>query len=278
MRPPGISWRAIFKPGEAEDFFSLASPGAFDPKAEGFSPVNAWWLSEMARLVYRCDDTARRRQQPTRRAVLARVGLVEKATFRAGNLFAALFQSVREAKNPFAVLVFRGSSGHLDNWMTNLDAAVRPWPAGGKVHGGFKQALLGFWPQILAVLRRTGVPVFYTGHSLGAALATLAASLRPPRALYTFGSPRVGDRRFGRTLDGLRVFRIANPLDIVTTLPPAGWRSGFRHVGERQVLPVAGDRLARPGSGARLPPPVFLADHAPVCYTLGLRRMIVPSG
>lgn len=276
MRRQGISWGAIFKPGEAEDFFSPAPPGNFDPAAAGFSPANAWWLSEMARLVYR-RDAAPHPQHPTRSEFLARFGLTETATFRDGNLFAALFQSGRQAADPFAVLVFRGSSGHLDNWMTNMDATARPWPTGGKVHGGFKQALLGFWPQILAVLRRTGVPVFYTGHSLGAALATLAASLRPPRALYTFGSPRVGDRRFGRTLDGLPVFRIANPLDIVTTLPPARWRSGFRHVGERQVLPVVRDRLARPVSGARLPPPVFLADHAPVCYTLGLRRVLDAS-
>ncbi|MBW2355450.1 MAG: hypothetical protein JRF23_01550 [Deltaproteobacteria bacterium] len=278
MRQGGISWKAIFKPGEAEDFFSPAPPGDFDPSAEGFSPVNAWWLSEMARLVYRRDEAARRRQKPTRGEILARFGLTERATFRDGNLFAALFQSVRQTVDPFAVLVFRGSSGHLDNWMANLSATARPWSTGGKVHGGFKQALLGFWLQILEALCRIEVPVFYTGHSLGAALATLAASLRPPRALYTFGSPRVGDRRFGRTLDRLPVFRIANPLDIVTDLPPTGWRSGFRHVGERHVLPVARDRSPRPVSGARFPPPVFLAEHAPICYTLGLKRVLNPSG
>lgn len=274
MRQRGISWGAIFRPGEAEDFFSPAPPGDFDPHAEGFSPVNAWWFSEMARLVYRRDAAARRRRQPTRSGMLARVGLAEEATFRHGNLFAALFRSAREGCRPFAVLVFRGSSGHLDNWMTNLAAAARPWPTGGHVHGGFKAALLGFWPPILDKLHRLEGPVFYTGHSLGAALATLAASLRPPRALYTFGSPRVGDRRFGRALDGLPVFRIANPLDIVADLPPARWLPGFRHVGERHVLPVARERLPETVAGARLAPPVFLADHAPVCYTLGLQQVL----
>ncbi len=276
MRRQGISWKAIFRPGEAEDFFSPAPPGDFDPDAEGFSPVNAWWLSEMTRVAYRRDDAARRRRLPTRGDILARVGLVERATFSEGHLFAFLCQSSPEAPRPFAALVFRGSSGHPDNWLTNLDAKAHLWPTGGKVHSGFKAALLGFWPRILDALRRTDVPVFYAGHSLGAALATLAATLRPPRALYTFGSPRVGDGRFGGTLDPLPVFRIANSLDIVTDLPPAGWRFGFRHVGERHVLPVARDRFPAAAAGASLPPPVFLADHAPVCYTRGLMQLLHP--
>jgi hypothetical protein len=274
MKPHGVTWKAIFKPGEAEDFFSPLPPWGFDPTAEGFHPVNAWWLSEMARLVYRCDDVARRRRRRTRGEILLRMGLVEKGTFRDGNLFAALFQSGRQSAAPFTALVFRGSSGHLDNWVTNLDATARPWPTGGKVHGGFKRALLGFWPQIRETLARIEGPVFFAGHSLGAALATLAASLRPPRALYTFGSPRVGDGRFGRCLDGTPVFRLATPLDIVTDLPSAGWAGGFRHVGETHFLSTARTHFARPVSGPWLRPPVFLADHAPVCYSLGLRRTL----
>ena len=37
------------------------------------------------------------------------------------------------------------------------------------------------------------VLMLYTGHSMGDALAILAASLRRPRAVYTFGAPRMGD-------------------------------------------------------------------------------------
>jgi triacylglycerol lipase len=273
------SWRAIFKPGQAEDFFEPAPPEAFDPDAAGFSPVNAWWLSEMARLVYRRDPGHDGLPNPTRGRILARVGLAERATFSDGNLFAALIESAGAAQRPFAALVFRGSSGHLDNWMANLDAKARPWPTGGKVHGGFKKALLGFWPQILAALRDIDRPIFYTGHSLGAALATLAASLRPPRALYTFGSPRVGDSRFVRTLASLPVFRIANPRDIVTGLPPAGFPFRYRHAGQFQPFGPGIRWNPGPEGCARrfLEPPVFLADHAPVGYTDGLIDHFSPS-
>jgi predicted lipase len=69
-------------------------------------------------------------------------------------------------------------------------------------------------------LERLETPILYTGHSLGAALATLAASLRPPETLYTFGSPAVGDAGFAATLEGAAIYRYVNCCDIVCRLPP----------------------------------------------------------
>ena len=200
-------------------------------------------------------------------------------------------ETVPAAARPFAVLVFRGSAGRLDNWLANFSLMPAPWPTGGRVHGGFKGALLGFWPDILEALRAIDGPVFYTGHSLGAALATLAASLRAPRAVYTFGSPRVGDAHFVRTLRPLPVYRLATPKDIVTSMPPAAFPFGYRHVGRACLFPSekaqdARQPIARPATVASQPqpavavwrrglrrlvrPPAFLADHAPVRYTKGL--------
>ena len=54
---------------------------------------------------------------------------------------------------------------------------------------GFRTALEDVWPELETVLDKVAQPIFYTGHSLGGALAMLAASRRPPLALYTFGAP-----------------------------------------------------------------------------------------
>ncbi|XP_027351393.1 phospholipase A(1) DAD1, chloroplastic-like [Abrus precatorius] len=67
-----------------------------------------------------------------------------------------------------------------------------------------------------------------TGHSLGAALATLTAYdiknsfLRPPLVtVISFGGPRVGNKSFRRRLEkqGTKVLRIVNSDDVITKVP-----------------------------------------------------------
>ncbi|KAK7340458.1 hypothetical protein VNO77_21161 [Canavalia gladiata] len=66
-----------------------------------------------------------------------------------------------------------------------------------------------------------------TGHSLGAALATLTAfdlkTVFPklPVTVISFGGPRVGDRSFRRKLEsqGTKVLRIVNSDDVITKVP-----------------------------------------------------------
>lgn len=104
---------------------------------------------------------------------------------------------------------------------TDLDALPMAWPQGGKVHRGFAGALDRVWTQIEGQLDRLDMPVLFAGHSLGAALATLAASRRPPDTLYTFGSPRVGDADFAASMAKTVVYRYVNCCDVVAHLPPA---------------------------------------------------------
>ena len=80
------------------------------------------------------------------------------------------------------------------------------------------------------------IPVFMTGHSLGGALAVLAACPRPPAMLYTFGSPRVVDSKLACALDqrNIPVFRVVNSTDIVPRVPSSIW--GFRHFGKLVYL------------------------------------------
>ena len=74
--------------------------------------------------------------------------------------------------------------------------------------------------------------VVCTGHSLGAALATLCAARIDAHELYTFGSPRVGNRDFVKELikDGIKHYRFVNNNDIVTKVPFALMM--YKHCGE----------------------------------------------
>src|SRR5262249_3931996 len=71
-------------------------------------------------------------------------------------------------------------------------------------------------------------PLFLTGHSMGGALAVLTACRlakmrRPPVAIYTYGSPRVGDRLFC-TGYSLPTFRIVHRLDLLSEMPLASMK------------------------------------------------------
>jgi hypothetical protein len=65
--------------------------------------------------------------------------------------------------------------------------------------------------------------VWFTGHSLGAALATLAAWRAGGTGVCTFGSPLVGNQVFAGNFNirfAGRTLRYVNDFDIVTRVPP----------------------------------------------------------
>ena len=108
------------------------------------------------------------------------------------------------------VFSFRGSEG-LNNWLENLHFAKTDHNmscAGCKVHSGFYDCWKALKDHgIVVELRRLiatypSAKVFMTGHSLGAAIAMLAAyELQyefkiPVDGAWTFGQPRVGNQAF----------------------------------------------------------------------------------
>jgi hypothetical protein len=135
------------------------------------------------------------------------------------------------------VLAFAGTDPGI--WQ-NLTTDFTPLPQiGSDTHEGFRLAAAAAQPEVdqaVALSRQSGKPLFITGHSLGAALAALAA-LRaasagaPPRAIYTFGMPRVGGPLFGTSYGDLSrvTYRLVHGIDLVSRVPPSS--AGFHHVG-----------------------------------------------
>ncbi len=283
------SWEALVHPGEANSFFHRSVPGRriapFRPGRTGYDAANAWWMSEMCRLIYRRgseepgDGAARR----SRDEILAAVGMREVRFFYKPTVQCGIFATRSDSQEGFAALVFRGTNG-LETWLSNLTTFQVRWPGGGMVHGGFKKEFFRVWPEVAETLDEIDLPLFFAGHSLGGALTLLAASLKTPRAVYTFGCPRVGDPVFAERLSKVPVYRIASLRDIVTGVPPSRIPFDFRHIGEPVLLTPPPEELPAPNppvaaaefSARRLlpGPPDFLSEHAPVNYTVHLVRTI----
>ncbi|MFP4308526.1 MAG: lipase family protein [Desulfococcaceae bacterium] len=242
----------------------------------------------MCRLIYRRGREELMDAAPAlgRNDILAEVGMREVRFFYKPTVQCGIFATLPGRKKGFAVLVFRGTNG-LETWLSNLTTFQVRWPGGGMVHSGFKKEFFKVWPEVAEALEEIDLPLFFAGHSLGGALALLAASMRKPRAVYTFGCPRVGDPAFAAGLDGVPVYRIASLRDIVTGVPPSRIPFDFRHIGEPVFLTPAPDALASEPSkpvataaefsGRRLipGPPDFLSEHSPVNYTVHLTRTLL---
>ena len=116
-----------------------------------------------------------------------------------------------------------------------------------RVHKGFKKEVDELWPMVLEDLMAKEVKqnLWFCGHSLGAAMATVMASrcaykesIPDPVELYTYGSPRVGWKGYVVNLNVVH-HRWKNNNDIVTTVPPTFL--GYTHHGEMHYLNAYGN-------------------------------------
>lgn len=150
-------------------------------------------------------------------------------------------------------VIFRGSDSWAD-WRQNFRAwheCEGPDPGadaddalGIKVHAGFRRSLDLLWPAVQCWLE-TLPPlrgIILSGHSLGGAMAVLAAwrlqrQGRRVAGVITFGAPRVGNAAFARscTASGLdrRIWRVVWGGDPVPHVPPA---LGYCHIGSQEAI------------------------------------------
>ena len=138
------------------------------------------------------------------------------------------------------IIAFRGTEPtQFSDVKADLLAFKRKSKTEGKVHMGFKIELRKLWSDISGILeKKKQQQIWITGHSLGGAMATICASrLRGEpkgniKALYTYGSPKVGGKKFVWNLDVIELehHRFVNNNDIVTKVPLALMM--YKHCGD----------------------------------------------
>lgn len=143
------------------------------------------------------------------------------------------------------VVACRGTEGNEWNDIrADLKAFLVLAETVGKVHEGFKTEADDIWPELEKILTANRKTLWFTGHSLGAAMAQIYAGRcavsdieSMPRALYTYGSPRVGNREYINHVE-LDYTRWVNNNDLVTRVPPPIF--GYRHTGREIYIDSKG--------------------------------------
>lgn len=216
----------------------------FEPAAEGENAVNAVALCNASLLTYSSQADVRR--------FLAKWEFEEPRILRGSST-----QGFVARRGDIVIVAFRGTEPiNADDWLSDVNyhqRAVDKVP--GLLHGGFAKAMgeedvvepmLDAVAELIAGRERTRL--FVTGHSLGGALAVLAAALLHFRkgqriaGVYTYGQPRLGDSAFSTAYDqALRpvTFRYVNDLDIVPHVPPIHLpaRAVFNFLRDERNLP-----------------------------------------
>ena len=227
---------ALYSPGEQETVFAI-----------GQICSSLQLAVESARLAYiQIEKLASERQRLA--SALARVGFSAHKSFVHPETDTQAFGTYR-LSDGMALISFRGTQPNkVADLATNLEANTLPWTeSAGRVHAGFATAARGIMPQVEDWLDRDcrgRSTLILTGHSLGAALATLAASVWRPTLLVTLGSPRVGDATFAATVAGIDVNRIVDCCDAITEVPPE--ISAYTHIRPPSYITKDGVRTENP--------------------------------
>jgi len=214
-------------------------------------------------------------------------------------------QAFVAAGEQMVLCVFRGTEPlNLVDWALDFDVVPAevplPLSRGRKVHihEGFWRGVNAVWDKHLlpalqnALAGSTGRFLYFAGHSLGGALAMVAAARAPEdvldrvRGVYTMGQPRVGFADFAEAYDRVlleRTFRLANGEDIVPSVPLQAM--DYVHSGLEVECRVGPDVMLHLDWGRRcavrmlhdsvyrLFPPA-IEDHFPEAYVRGARAVV----
>jgi triacylglycerol lipase len=190
-------------------------------KRAAYSDRTAWLMAKMSKLAYlpfENDDTELK-------TALSEAGFELIKWFSKEGTQA--FLAKRNA-DKMAVLSFRGTQTEgltietFFDVFTDLYAAMHTDENGIKTHKGFQIAFQRIETEILQQIQGLAdYGLYITGHSLGGALALIAASAINSEnlgACYTFGNPKVGNEEFDDKIKA-PIYRVINSYDVVPFLP-----------------------------------------------------------
>ncbi|MDD9802500.1 MAG: lipase family protein [Deltaproteobacteria bacterium] len=230
------------------------------PYDTSLNPVNAYCMAKLSALVY-IGEGGEKGKKPDSRAILEQLQNEDGGFQKIHPYDNKSSQAMLVEHDQFLCMAFRGTD-EIRDWFDNLDIQKRE-ELFGVFHEGFWEATQDIWPQINRdyqhICKRDRSqknvqrPLFLTGHSLGGAMATIAAARMvyedlPFTSVYTFGQPRAMDRETGRKFNiecKDRFHRFCNDKDVVTRIPAR--IGGFTHVG--QVVYIDNDMILHPEIG-----------------------------
>ncbi len=198
---------------------------------------NAYWMARLSKEVYL--KSTERDQTPHEKQILTNLQKDDKkftSVFGVDNNSA---QAALVEHEDFLCMAFRGTN-ELEDWLDNINAFSTK-ELFGEFHRGFWNSVVDVWEPLNDKFRvlqqKKSRPLFITGHSLGGAMATIAAAKlihedKPFTSVYTFGQPRALTRETTRIFNmecKSRFFRFHNNNDIVTRVPAR--LMGYSHVG-----------------------------------------------
>ena len=217
---------------------------------------NAYWMARLASVAYLKKDDAL--VSPDEAKILADLKQEDPKFSFVEGFSKNSSQAILVEHEDFFTMAFRGTD-ELRDWLNNFDLVaqqvlllVEGEKLDGYFHKGFWDATDDIWEPLLTKyqqlqqeerekqkdLKQKKVrPLFLTGHSLGGAIATIAATKLinqdfPFISTYTFGQPRTMTHNTARIINGKvesRFFRFQNNNDMVTRAPARA--SGYSHVG-----------------------------------------------
>eukprot|EP00904_Undaria_pinnatifida_P008931 jgi/Undpi1/5168/HiC_scaffold_19.g08519.m1 len=237
-----------------------------DLRATTFSPLNAYFFAVLSKISYKTPSEAEGLLVGS--STGKGLGFDRFHWFEGGKEASkTYFDDIHEteafiASNDDMIAdVFRGSNGSSD-WITNFKISWRACPAewnlpspGGYIHEGFEDGVNSVWLptgmyntiKSLYFEKGKNRKLYLAGHSLGGALATIAAGRlafvddMDIAGIYTIGCPRIFNQDCAKHFDAKinhgvalkdKNFRCRNNNDIVTRVPPFP----YKHVGTEIYL------------------------------------------